>query len=52
MLIQLKRLLESGFLSVHGDAWLLSDGFKETPDIIAITKEGRDFISELGDHEL
>jgi HNH endonuclease len=52
-LIMLKRLLESGFISVHElAAGSFVMGIKSTPDIIAITPKGREFISELGLHEL
>jgi hypothetical protein len=45
MLILLKRLLDSGFIAVHKNesgSWL--DGIKTTPDMIAITTKGREFI--------
>ena len=53
MLIHLKRLIDSGFISVHE----LSVGsfvgtIKTTPDMIAITNKGREFIDELGLHKL
>jgi HNH endonuclease len=53
MLILLKRLLDSGLITVHeieSGSWI--GHIKTTPDMIAITMKGREFISELGLHEL
>jgi hypothetical protein len=48
-LILLKRLLESGFISVHelGGGVMLGP-LKTTPDLIAITDKGGQFVDELG----
>ena len=53
MLILLKRLLDSRFIKVHdSQVATFVHGIKATPDFIAITPEGRAFISDLGIHEL
>jgi len=53
MLVFLRRLLESGFISVHEEgSGMMVSGIKATPDYIAITPKGRAFIDELGLHEL
>ena len=53
MLILLRRILDSGFISVHEIKTGMSIGsIKTTPDMIAITDRGRGFIKELGLTEL
>jgi HNH endonuclease len=53
MLILLKRVLDSGFISVHEISSGMTIGnIKTTPDIIAITPRGREFIADLGIAEL
>jgi hypothetical protein len=53
MLIHLKRLMDSGFISVHESSiGSFVGAIKTTPDMIAITNKGREFIDELGLHKL
>jgi HNH endonuclease len=53
MLILLKRIIDSGFISIHElSAGLTIGNIKTTPDIIAITPGGREFIADLGIAEL
>jgi HNH endonuclease len=60
-LILLKRIIESGFIAVHEVSVVIAMGIetevfvgniKTSPDIIAITPKGRQFIEELGISEL
>jgi hypothetical protein len=53
MLILLKRILDSNFISVHVvEAGMYVGNVKSNPDLIAITQKGRDFVADLGLHEL
>jgi hypothetical protein len=53
MLILLKRLLDSGFITVHcSESASVVNGIKYSPDLISITPKGRTFVAELGLHEL
>jgi HNH endonuclease len=53
MLILLKRIMDSGFISVHEIPLGFTVGnIKTNPDKIAITPKGREFISDLGITEL
>jgi hypothetical protein len=48
-----KKALDSGFISVHElSVGSFAGGIKTTPDLIAITPKGREFIDELGLHKL
>ena len=61
-LILLKRIIDSGFIAVHEVDSVVSvmgietevfvGNIKTSPDIIAITPKGRQFIEELGISEL
>jgi hypothetical protein len=52
-LILLKRAVDAGFISVHIiNSGMSVNGIKSTPDMIAVTPKGRQFISELGLREL
>jgi hypothetical protein len=53
MLVLLKRLMDSGFISVHEvSAGSFVGAIKTIPDVIAITPKGYEFIAELGLHKL
>jgi hypothetical protein len=53
MVILLKRILESGFVSVvKQSGGVFIGGMKTDPDPIVLTEKGRSFIEELGLHEL
>ncbi|MGO9006426.1 MAG: HNH endonuclease [Beijerinckiaceae bacterium] len=52
-LIFLKRLFDSGFLIYQEvDGGFFAGNVKSNPDLIGITKKGRDFVADLGFHEL
>jgi len=53
MLILLKRSLESGFLHVQSPPGSVSSfGMVITPNILTLTDKGRNFLNEIGIHEL
>lgn len=53
MLILLKRILDSGFIEIHRPKGTISiGGMRTNPDTIALTQKGRDFLNDLGLHEL
>jgi hypothetical protein len=53
MLILLKRIADSGFISVSEIPTGMRIGsIKTTPDMIAITPKGREFIADLGISEM
>ena len=52
-LILLKRILDSGFIGIREVAAGMTIGsIKTTPDLIFITEKGREFVQDLGMHEL
>lgn len=52
--ILIKRSLDSGFLEVRrGQSGnLIIAGVDSTPVFVSITQKGREFVADLGDHEL
>jgi hypothetical protein len=51
--ILLKRILESGFIQViQPSGNVLIGGMRANPDHLVLTNKGREFVSELGLHEL
>jgi hypothetical protein len=52
--ILVKRSLESGFLDLqrHRSVNITMGGIDTTPTFILITPKGRQFVADLGDHEL
>jgi hypothetical protein len=52
-LILLKRLLDSKYIGIHRLSTAIEvDGIRTSPDIIYITDKGREFVQEIGLHEL
>ena len=52
-MILLKRILESGFINVQEPQGQISIGGMHTvPNILSLNKKGRDYIADLGIHEL
>jgi hypothetical protein len=53
MAIMIKRCLESGFLEIlQANARMTIGGVQTTPSPLVITPKGREFVAELGLHEL
>jgi hypothetical protein len=52
-LIMLKRIIESGFVHVtQGQGGVFIGGMRASPDVLSLTLKGREFLRELGLHEL
>jgi len=53
LLILLKRILDAGYIDVHSSPGSFTTfGMDMTPKILTLSAKGRDFINEIGIHEM